>query len=134
MTGGAKQIADEKRQSLQQVFYSIVTPQKKMYLIKGDYSYDIDKPRCKILFADDYLTVNPCDFWQDIKTTGLDNEGYVDFRNGKKPMKLVERLIKLFSNEGDIVMDFFSGSGTTGNAVMEYTKQEKCLAFVDKTM
>ncbi len=125
MTGGAKELADEKRKSLSQVFYGIVTPQKKMYLIKGDYSSDIEKPRIKILFADDYLTVNPCDFWQDIKTTGLDNEGYVDFRNGKKPLKLIERLIKLFSGENDLILDFFSGSGTTGNAVFDYAKTEK---------
>ena len=67
MAGGAKQLADEKRTELNQLFYSIQTPQKKMYFIKGDYSVDIEKPRCKILFADDYLTVNPCDFWQDIR-------------------------------------------------------------------
>ena len=79
----------EDDNELNQLFYCIQTPQKKMYFIKGDYSAEIEKPRCKILFADDYLTVNPCDFWQDIKTTGLDNEGYVDFRNGKKPIKLI---------------------------------------------
>lgn len=120
MTGGAKQLADKKRKETDSVFYSIVTPQKKMYFIKGDYSEEIEKPRIKILFADDYLTVNPCDFWQDIKTTGLDNEGYVDFRNGKKPLKLIERIITLFTNKEDIVLDFFSGSGTTGQAVMEF--------------
>ena len=125
MTGGAKQLADDMRQKLNQTFYSIQTPKKKMYIIKGDYSSQIEKPRCKILFADDYLTVNPCDFWQDIKTTGLDNEGYVDFKNGKKPLKLVERIIQLFSNENDIVMDFFSGSGTTGNAVMDFCKSNE---------
>ena len=123
MTGGAKQLADEKRTKVNNTFYSIVTPQKKMYFIKGDYSSEIAKPRIKILFADDYLTVNPCDFWQDIKTTGLDNEGYVDFRNGKKPLKLIERIIKLFTTKDDIVLDFFSGSGTTGQAVVEFNSK-----------
>lgn len=125
MAGGAKELADKKRSELTQIFYSIQTPQKRMYLIKGDYSNDNEKPRCKILFADDYLTVNPCDFWQDIKTTGLDNEGYVDFRNGKKPIKLLMRLIQLFSNESDLILDFFSGSGSTGHAVMQYCKDNK---------
>lgn len=123
MTGGAKQLADEKRMKVDNTFYSIVTPQKKMYFIKGDYSGEIAKPRIKILFADDYLTVNPCDFWQDIKTTGLDNEGYVDFRNGKKPLKLIDRIIKLFTTKDDIVLDFFSGSGTTGQAIMEFNSK-----------
>ena len=94
-----------------------------MYFIKGDYSSEISKPRIKLLFADDYLTVNPCDFWQDIKTTGLDNEGFVDFRNGKKPLRLLERLITLFTGDDDIILDFFSGSGTTGQAVMEFNNK-----------
>lgn len=32
----------------------------------------------------------------------------------EKPYKLMERIIKMASNEGDIVLDFFCGSGTTG--------------------
>lgn len=35
-----------------------------------------------------------------------------------KPMELIEYLIRVGSNEGDLVMDFFSGSGTTGEAVL----------------
>ena len=124
MSGGGKELADQKRNNLSQIFYSIVTAEKKMYFIKGDYSFEIEKPRIKILFADDYLTVNPCDFYQDIKTTGLDNEGYVPFRNGKKPIKLLTRLIKLFTNDSDIVMDFFSGSCSTGHSVMQFCNEE----------
>ena len=41
-------------------------------------------------------------------------EGNADFRSGKKPEKLLEIFIKHFSNEGDIVLDSFGGSGTTG--------------------
>lgn len=94
-----KTVSGWKEEKVSSTFYSIVTPQKKMYFIKGDYSYEIAKPRIKILFADDYLTVNPCDFWQDIKTTGLDNEGFVNFRNGKKPLRLLERIITLFTDK-----------------------------------
>lgn len=36
-----------------------------------------------------------------------------------KPLKLLKFLIKNFSNENDIVMDFFSGSATTGHALFE---------------
>lgn len=38
MSGGAKLLADKKRTEINSVFYSIVTPQRKMYFIKGDYS------------------------------------------------------------------------------------------------
>lgn len=122
MSGGAKKIADKKRTQTDKIFYSITTPQKKMYIIKGDYDSTMEQPRIKVLFANDYLTVNPCDLWTDIKTTGLDKEGGVEFRNGKKPLKLIERLIDIFTDEDDIVLDYFSGSGTTGQACIEINK------------
>lgn len=125
MSGGGKELADEKKKQMKQTFFNIVTPEKKMYFIKGDYSSEVESPRIKILFADDYLTFNPCDFYYDIKTTGLDNEGYVPFRNGKKPIKLLTRLIKLFTNDNDIVMDFFSGSCSTGHSVLQFCNDEK---------
>lgn len=40
-------------------------------------------------------------------------EGGADFRSGKKPEILLEMILKHFSNEGDIVLDSFLGSGTT---------------------
>lgn len=119
MGGSGKKISDKKRIENKNRFFSIETPQHKMYFIKADYDEYMPQPRIKILFADDYLTVNPCDLWIDIKTTGLDNEGDVVFKNGKKPLKLLERLIETFSNEGDLIMDFFSGSASTAHAVMD---------------
>ena len=40
-------------------------------------------------------------------------EGGADFRSGKKPEKLLEIILRHFSNEGDIILDSFLGSGTT---------------------
>ncbi|MEF1305086.1 site-specific DNA-methyltransferase, partial [Vibrio owensii] len=54
------------------------------------------------------------DIWLDIGINNLHNEGSVDFRNGKKPEKLVKRCIELSTNPGDLVLDSFGGSGTTG--------------------
>ena len=124
VTGGAKELADKKRETNPINFFSIETPEKKLYFIKSDYDIVTPNPRIKLLFADDYLTVNPCDFWQDIKTTGLDNEGGVDFKNGKKPLKLILRLMKLFLQKDDIVLDFFSGSATTGHALMQLNSED----------
>jgi adenine-specific DNA-methyltransferase len=117
-TGGAKKLADEKRKVINQNAFVIKTPQNKVYLIKNGYNELSSQPRIKLLFADQYLTNNPCDLWQDIKTTGLDNEGYVTFLNGKKPLKLIERIIDLANNKNAVVLDFFAGSGTTGEAVL----------------
>jgi adenine-specific DNA-methyltransferase len=54
-----------------------------------------------------------CDFWDDIDFQNTQNEGGVSFTNGKKPEELLYRIINMASNEGDIVLDFFVGSGTT---------------------
>ncbi len=42
-----------------------------------------------------------------------------------KPTKLINRLIELSTNEGDIILDFFAGSGTTAHAVMELNAEDK---------
>lgn len=38
---------------------------------------------------------------------------------GQKSEKLLERIIKAHTNEGDVVLDFFAGSGTTGAVAMK---------------
>ena len=82
----AKRLADARRSSLDAACgaFTVETPQRKLYLIKADYNPASAQPRMRLLFADDYLSVHPGDFWSDIKTTGLGDEGGVDFLNGKK--------------------------------------------------
>ncbi len=57
--------------------------------------------------------------WDDIQYNNLTKEGDVEFSNGKKPIKLLQRLIRLASNDDSIIMDFFSGSASTAHAVMQ---------------
>ena len=115
LTGGARELAIEKKNqySVLPSSFAIQTTQKKMYVIRADFNTETNLSRCKILFADQYLTVNPGDLWTDIKTTGLDNEGCVDFQKSKKPERLIRRIIRLNTKPNDIVLDSFLGSGTT---------------------
>ena len=53
------------------------------------------------------------DIWTDIAWEGIAKEGNVTFKKGKKPERLVQRCIELVTDEGDIVLDSFLGSGTT---------------------
>ena len=53
------------------------------------------------------------DIWTDIAWEGIAKEGNVTFKKGKKPEKLIQRCLELVTNEGDIVLDSFLGSGTT---------------------
>lgn len=104
-------------------FFSQITPQNKMYIIKGDFDITMKKPRTQVIFADEYLNYNPGDFWMDIKTTGLDNEGAVSLKNGKKPEVLIQRILELVTNEKDLVLDFHLGSGTTAAVAHKINRQ-----------
>ena len=52
-------------------------------------------------------------YWDGFPLNNLTKEGSVRFANGKKPEKLLERIIKLSTEKGDLVLDSFLGSGTT---------------------
>jgi adenine-specific DNA-methyltransferase len=52
--------------------------------------------------------------WTDIAWEGIAGEGGVQFKKGKKPERLIKRVLELATNPGDIVLDSFAGSGTTG--------------------
>lgn len=41
-----------------------------------------------------------------------------------KPTRLVERILKIATEPGDLVLDSFAGSGTTGQAVLNVNKQD----------
>jgi site-specific DNA-methyltransferase (adenine-specific) len=56
----------------------------------------------------------PTDVWWHtiVSPTGKEKSGYPT----QKPLALIERIVRVHSNPGDRVLDFFAGSGTTGVA------------------
>ena len=65
---------------------------------------------------------------------GDTQEGTRDLKNvfGKagaftnpKPIRLIERVIEIATQDESLVLDFFAGSGTTGNAVLKYNKNNE---------
>ena len=50
---------------------------------------------------------------EEIPKADLANEGGVDFPRSKKPEQLIKRILEIATNEGDLVLDSFLGSGTT---------------------
>lgn len=53
------------------------------------------------------------DLWTDIDFQNTQNEGGVSFPNNKKPEALIRRILNLFTETGDLILDSFLGSGTT---------------------
>nr|WP_083427783.1 site-specific DNA-methyltransferase [Ezakiella massiliensis] len=76
----------------------LVSYLKETVLIEGDYIYKTEKAGT---------------LWDDISWSSVKLEGNVDFGAGKKPEKLMKRIIESSTSEGDIVMDYHIGSGTT---------------------
>ena len=70
------------------------------------------------------------DVWNDINFISPTGKERVNYPT-QKPEALLERIIKASSNEGDIVADFFCGSGTTG-AVAEKLGRKWIMADLGK--
>ena len=66
----------------------------------------------KKLYLDTMLGCPLQDIWTDIATAALQPKEATGYKT-QKPVKLLERIIKASSNQGDVVLDPFCGSGTT---------------------
>ncbi len=60
----------------------------------------------------------PTDVWWHtiVSPTGKEKTGYAT----QKPLGILERIVRVHSNPGETVMDFFAGSGTTGEAAAKH--------------
>lgn len=56
----------------------------------------------------------PTDVWWHtiVSPTGKEKTGYAT----QKPRGIIDRIVKVHSNEGDVILDFFAGSGTIGES------------------
>ena len=88
---------------LTEVFY---TNTKRMFMFLSDM---LTKDKNGNLLYKEKLST----LWDDIQYNNLSKEGKIDFPNGKKPEKLIQNIIEMSSYKGDIILDFFGGSGTT---------------------
>ena len=83
------------------------------YAINGNRCTFLDKQIHTLEDGEEGLSILLCDIWTDIDFQNTQNEGGNSFPGGKKPERLVRRILNMFSKEGDIVLDSFLGSGTT---------------------
>ena len=85
----------------------------------------------KLASADDfYNTYGPTtirgDWWSGfyLDMGNVSKEGGVNYDNGKKPIRLIKQLIDFCTEDNDIILDFFGGSGTTAHAALELAASE----------
>jgi site-specific DNA-methyltransferase (adenine-specific) len=70
----------------------------------------------------------PTDVWWHtiVSPTGKEKTGYAT----QKPLGILERIVRVHSNAEERVLDFFAGSGTTGEAA---AKNGRCFILVDES-
>ena len=61
------------------------------------------------------------DVWTDIPALPHNSKEKVNHPT-QKPIKLMERIVSLFTNEGNTVLDFCMGSGSTGVACLNLNR------------
>ena len=71
----------------------------------------------------------PTDVWWNtiVPTAGREKTGYPT----QKPLAILERIVKVHSKPGDVVLDFFADSGTTGEAA---AKHGRGFVLVDESL
>lgn len=79
-------------------------------------------------YLDDMDGVLIADIWIDEEIAPLQgsSEEYISFET-QKPLSLIKRILKLSSDKNSIILDFFAGSGTTGEAVIGLNEDDKGL-------
>jgi adenine-specific DNA-methyltransferase len=116
VSAAARDMIDASRDRPDDVFkLEREAPLSDMYFIGGQrllfYRDKLKEVDGKLVSGEPLTSI-----WDDILSNNLHNEGGVTFPKGKKPEALVKRCIELSTKRGDVVLDSFGGSGTTGAA------------------
>lgn len=123
---------DEKGRRYRTHWLGTTTPETiEKYLESGRVVRRGDDRLEKRLYLDEQPGTPIDDLWTDIFP--VNSQAYEDTKYPtQKPEALLERIIKTSSNKGDLVADFFCGSGTTG-AVAERLSRRWILSDISKT-
>ena len=88
-------------------------------------------PRLKKFLSEVSVGLVPVDLWKH-GDTGTTDEGSKDLErilgratfDNPKPTRLLKRIIRLCSEDGDLILDSFAGSGTTAHAVLALNRED----------
>ncbi len=102
------------RGQLYEQFYK--GPQCRLLAWLGDVGENIDG----VLYKKNRLGT----YWDATSTiNNLTKEGDVQFANGKKPESLINRIIEMSTDPGDLILDSFLGSGTTAATAIKMNRK-----------
>jgi len=116
----------EKSKANPKQIYSIGDEGNETYVLGGKQIYFYSN---KVRNIDGELspTMLLTNIWTDIAWEGIAKEGGVILKKGKKPERLIKRLLEMYTKKGDIVLDYFAGSGTS--AAVAHKMERKYIAI-----
>lgn len=90
-----------------------------------------NSPLPKLFLSEVQDGVTPMTLWT-FQEVGHNQESTRELRNifdeavftNPKPLRYIERILRLGTNKEDTILDFFAGSGTTGHAVMQLNAED----------
>jgi adenine-specific DNA-methyltransferase len=88
----------------------------KQYLKCDNEGNIIERTQKQLGIIDEYSTTSASKDLQELM-----NDKIFDF---PKPVSLIKRILQISTSPNDLILDFFAGSGTTGQAVMELNQEE----------
>ena len=103
--------------------YQYITSTGKETLLYKNGEIVFVKNKIAEINGEKCLTKMASDIWTDIAWDGIAGEGNVVLKNGKKPERLLYRLISSMTDKEDIVLDAFFGTGTTGAVAMKMNRR-----------
>lgn len=111
-------IANKQKNSVEEYINSL---NKKVLIYKGGVLVPLEE---RIVYGEKqkHFGILASDLWVDIGSTPS-SEGGVKFNNGKKPEKLISRIINMATSPDDIVLDYHLGSGTTAAVAHKMGRQ-----------
>lgn len=104
-------------------------PDKIFHIERGDSlnDYYIRNGKILLFFKDRLRNIGGhlvpvekvSDIWDDVLPNDIHNEGGVVLKKGKKPEKLIDRIIEATSLPGELILDYFVGSGTSAAVALK---------------
>ena len=134
-------------------FYTLITPSRRKLDPPKGRCWSVTEPRLKELIADNRIWfgkdgnnvprfkrflseankgLTPHTLWEadEVGTTDSATKSLMEVFEGEskfetpKSVELIERILRIGSGPGDLILDSFAGSGTTGHAVLQLNKED----------
>ena len=92
---------------------------------EGRLAFPDDKSKTinRKIFLDEYRGQPISSLWTDVFVINPMSGERVNFDGGQKPEALIERILTLATNPGDLVLDSFLGSGTTAAVALKMNRK-----------